>query len=127
MGNRIKQYLWASFLMAGASAQAAEFTACIVDDGIPNNPVYYYLPTTGSKLRCEIDRPDYHPTLKELYREGWRVVSIVDPKVSQKPGSNARPSAVIYLERDGVSVPMEPTPQAPPPAPAPEKKGFLGF
>ncbi len=86
MGNRIKQSLLAGLMLAGGAAQASEFTACIVDDSIPNNPVYYYLPTTGSKLRCEIDRPDYHPTLRELSGEGWQIVNILDPKGFPKAG-----------------------------------------
>jgi hypothetical protein len=127
MGKRISQCLWAGLLLAGASAQAAEFTACIVDDAIPNNPVYYYLPTTGSKLRCEIDRPDYHPTLRELYAEGWSIVNILDPKVAQKAGSNSRPSPVIYLERSGMVVPPAPAPAPQAAPPSPEKKGIFGF
>jgi hypothetical protein len=90
--------------------QGAELTACIVDMEIPSNPVYYYLPTMGSRLRCEINRPDYHPTLPELYAEGWRIVGVVDPKVVNAPGAaHVRPSAVFYLERSGgvASVPGE--------------------
>ncbi len=99
---------------SGASqVQAAEIAACVVDTAIPDNPVYYYLPTTGTKLRCEINRANYHPTLRDLYADGWRLITMMDPKVRKKPGEVSavggdRPSPVIYLERD--SAPMSAAP-----------------
>lgn len=89
---------------AVVAAEGAEVTVCIVDNAVPNNPVYYYLPTTGSVLRCEINRPDYHPTLSELYADGWRLIAVMDPKVKTKPGGGERPSPVFYLEKAGASV-----------------------
>lgn len=117
MGTRTRRFALCCLLLGGSSMVAAdEITACIVDDAIPNNPVYYYLPTTGSKLRCEMDDPDYHPTLQDLYADGWRLVEIVDPKVKLKPGANTRPSPVVYLERTGApgtsAPPMTEEPQA---------------
>ena len=102
-----------SFALAAATsapliAQGTEFTACVVDTAIPDNPVYYYLPTTATKLRCEISRANYHPTLRDLYSDGWRLVTMMDPKVRKKPDEMGavggdRPSPVIYLERDGMA------------------------
>jgi len=88
---------------AAVAAEGAEITVCIVDNAVPNNPVYYYLPTTGSVLRCEINRPDYHPTLADLYADGWRLITVLDPKVKTKPGGGERPSPVFYLEKAGAT------------------------
>jgi len=105
MGIKLGRYLWVAPLFGAlSSVQANEVTACIVDMDLPNNPVYYYLPTVASKLKCEIDRADYHPTLQELYQDGWRIAAVIDPKVKNRPGSpTERPSAVFYMERGGVN------------------------
>ncbi len=129
MEPRIRRFALCCLLMGGYSmVEAGEVTACIVDDAIPNNPVYYYLPTTGSKLRCEMDDPDYHPTLQDLYADGWRLVEIVDPKVKLKPGANTRPSPVLYMERSGPG-PIGSGPATTEKPPAEEKKGvgIFGF
>jgi hypothetical protein len=114
--------------------QAKEIAACVVDTAIPDNPVYYYLPTTGTKLRCEINRANYHPTLRDLYADGWRLITMMDPKVRKKPGEigavgGDRPSPVIYLERD--TAPMSAAPAGNPgPEAESEDKGsgkFLGL
>jgi len=94
-----------SLAFAATNIQAAEIAACVVDTAIPENPVYYYLPTTGTKLRCEINRANYHPTLRDLYADGWRLITMMDPKVRKQPGEvgpigGDRPSPVIYLERE---------------------------
>ncbi len=104
-------------LAAANSAYAREFAACVVDSAVPENPVYYYLPTTGTKLRCEIDRANYQPTLRELYADGWRIITMIDPKVRVAPGEGGatygdRPSPVIYLERDRSAAGSPPPPAA---------------
>lgn len=95
-----------SFIVTAPNLQAAEFAACVVDSALPDNPVYYYLPTTGTKLRCEINRANYSPTLRDLYADGWRLITVVDPKVRKQPSEvgavgGDRPSPVLYLEREG--------------------------
>ena len=121
-----------SLAFAATNIQAAEIAACVVDTAIPENPVYYYLPTTGTKLRCEINRANYHPTLRDLYADGWKLVGITDPKVLKKPGEagsigGERPSPVLYMERETSMTQMDQVEAAKSDKKDEEKGGLFGL
>jgi hypothetical protein len=94
-------YLLAATVLCAFSANgmaAKQIMICVVDANLQNNPLYFKLPNTATRLRCEFSANNKRPNLRELYREGWELIDVVpvDPRASnQKPVS-----PVLYLERD---------------------------
>ena len=77
---------------------AKDVTVCINDPNINNNPTYYYLPNTTTRLLCELGNTNVRPTLRDMYRSGWELVTIqqIDPAVVK---NGKMPSPLMYFER----------------------------
>jgi hypothetical protein len=106
--------LLAAAAIGTGAGHAAEMTVCVADAGIKNNVLYLgVMATTQTRLICEIDKPNYRPTLRDLYQEGWRLVQVVGADWALAQGQNAR-SPLYYLERTGAASEAG----APPPAAA---------
>lgn len=80
-----------------------DIAVCIIDPKLPNNPVYYNLPTVVTQLVC--DGPlgismEINTTLDKLYADGWSLVQIIDPSIEITQGEQKhRSRPAIYLER----------------------------
>ena len=92
--------LCAMALMTHGPARAAEITACVVDTNLNANATYFHRPTISTKLLCDLDRgADFRPSLQMLYKEGWRLIQVIDPNLLN-PQTQRRVSPVFYLERE---------------------------
>jgi hypothetical protein len=115
----------------GAGAGPAEMTVCVVDGAIQNNINYAGLATTKTNLLCELDKPNYRPTLPELYAEGWRLIQVVGGENSvARLGQNVK-LPLYYLERahtasDSGQARQEEAPRSQPGS-AEKSKGFSLF
>jgi hypothetical protein len=107
--------------LAAAPAGATDLVACMVAP-LPNNPAYYGMATTITKLKCEFTREDFYPTLGELYRQGWRLIEVVGAEIPPSQGSRAV-SPLYFLEREG-SAPAQPA-ATPAPGQAPAQPQSL--
>ncbi len=105
----LRSFLLPAFLLlTPPTAKAAELLACVVA-GIPDNPTYNGMATTLTKLKCELPKADYYPTLPELYRQGWRLLQAVRAELTLCQAAQV-PSPLYYLEREAAAAP---TPIAP--------------
>ena len=100
MQKKVFSLIITPLLLISSVSQAAEITACVVDENSKDNPTYFHLPTVSTKLICDLNMgAKYRPTLKILYKNGWRLIHTVDPAlVNQK--NQKRASHVFYLERE---------------------------
>jgi hypothetical protein len=81
------------------SAGAAEVTVCVIDSAIQNNVNYAGLATTKTRMLCELDKPNYRPTLPELYADGWRLIQVIGGENAvARLGQNVK-FPLYYLER----------------------------
>ncbi len=123
--NFLSAILLFSLFLTGTMAFAApQLTVCIVAGDIKKNPKYYSLPTTKTRLKCEVGNAQYRPTLRDLYRNGWRLIDMqqVDPREAK---NKKFPSPLLYLERD---LSKEPVRNKPQPKKEPEpSSGFPNF
>lgn len=95
-----------------AAVGGAEMTVCVVDGAIQNNINYAGLATTKTKMLCEFDKPNYRPTLPELYADGWRLIEVVGGENAvARLGQNVK-FPLYYLEREGGTA-AEPRQEAP--------------
>jgi hypothetical protein len=101
----------AAAVWAGATG-AAEMTVCVVDGAIQNNINYAGLATTKTRMLCEFDKPNYRPTLPDLYAEGWRLIQVVGGENAvARQGQNVK-FPLYYLEREAGAEPRS-RPEAP--------------
>ncbi len=110
-------------LLGAGAAQAAEITVCIADATIKNNPLYLgAMATTQTRLICEIDKPNYRPTLRDLYQDGWRLISMAGGERALAQAGESVRSPIYYLARDASTgaTSEAPRPASPGASPVPE-------
>ncbi len=116
-------------LLIGAATQvsAAEVTVCVIDGKIKNNPHYFSLPNTKTRLACEIAQKNIRPTLGDMYRSGFRLIQVV-PVPARYSSAKNQPSPLLYFEKTGPAA-AAPAPGAPAKTTQkePEKKKNSGF
>jgi len=105
----------ALLMLVSSQVLATDIVACVVAD-TQNNPSYYGMATTVTRLKCEFANKDYFPTLPDLYRQGWRLIQVLGGDHALSQGTRA-PSPLYLLERDTVPATPAPASNA---APAPK-------
>ncbi len=117
-------------LLIGAATQvsAAEVTVCVIDGKIKNNPHYFSLPNTKTRLACEIAQKNIRPTLGDMYRSGFRLIQVV-PVPARYSSAKNQPSPLLYFEKTGPAAAAAPAPKTPAKTTKkePEKKKNSGF
>ena len=128
MLNKGKIAIASLLLATSAQLSAAEVTVCVIDAKIKNNPHYYSLPNTKTRLMCEITQKNIRPTLGDLYRSGFRLIQVV-PVPARYASAKNQPSPLLYFEKTGPTTARAPAPKAPAKTTkkAPEKKKDSGF
>jgi len=95
----VRYTLALSLLLAGSFASAgSQIIVCIIAPQIKNNPIYFNMPNTTTHLLCELGSTNQRPTLKDLYRAGFKLIDIVN--IDPKSANNTSVSPILYLERD---------------------------
>ena len=128
---RIGKIAFTALLITAVShVSAAEVTVCVIDGKIKNNPHYFSLPNTKTRLVCEIAQKNIRPTLGDLYRSGFRLIQVV-PVPTRYSSAKNQPSPLLYFEKTEPAAAAAPAPKAPAKTTkkAPEKKqgGFSLF
>jgi hypothetical protein len=128
MLKKVKLALVSLFILSSGQASTAEVTVCVIDGKIKNNPHYFSLPNTKTRLACEIAQKNIRPTLGDMYRSGFRLIQVV-PVPARYSSAKNQPSPLLYFEKTGPAAAAAPAPKAPAKTTKkePEKKKNSGF
>ena len=87
------------FLVNAVVAAPMEMTVCVTDQAMKENPQYYLLPNTKTRLLCERFDPKVRPRLVDMYKGGWRLLEVVKPD-PRLVGMDKVASPMLYFERE---------------------------
>ncbi len=78
---------------------AKDITVCVIDGNSKNNPKYYHMPNTATRLVCELSKNSAVQTLATMYNSGWNLIQVVKVDARYTDKDKLAPSPILYFEK----------------------------